>query len=62
MDIRHHGPDIPRRVGFSIFGIFDRVEVRQSGRVEMHAITFVERVDLAAGGDGNFGMGQNELA
>ena len=62
MNIRHHRPDIPRRVRFAVFGELDRFEVGYDGWVEVHGIPLVEGVDLAAFGYGDVGVGEDELA
>lgn len=64
MHIRHHTPDIPRRVR-ALTGcgrVLDGVEVVDDGRVEVHRVAFVEGVDFATGGDLDVGVGEDEFA
>lgn len=64
MHVRHHTPDIPRRVrALARRGReLDRVQVVRHGRVEVHRVALVEGVDLAAGGDLDVWMGEDEFA
>lgn len=64
MHIRHHTPDIPCRVrALARRGReLDRVQVVRHGRVEVHRVALVEGVDLAAGGDLDVWMGEDEFA
>lgn len=51
VNVRHHGPDVPRAVRLAGARELDGLEVLGHRRVEVHRVALVERVDLAAGGD-----------
>lgn len=64
MHIRDHTTDVTRRVRALAGrgGKLDRVQVVRHGRVEVHRVALVEGVDLAAGGDLDVGVGEDEFA
>ena len=53
VNIRHHGTDVSRAVGLARCGVFDGLEVFGHRRVEVHRVSLIEGVDLAAGWDGD---------
>ena len=60
-----HAPDVARRVGRAAGGggrVLDAVEVGEHGRVEVHRVALVERVDLPARRDADVRVREDEVA
>lgn len=62
MYIRYHTPNVSSRVWLAICWEFDGFEIADDWWVEVHRVTLVERIDLASGGDLDFGVGKDELS
>lgn len=61
MNVCHHGSDISSAIGFAALGELDRLQVLLDRLVEVHAVTFVERVNLAAVRQTDVGVGKDEF-
>jgi hypothetical protein len=62
MHIRYHTSNVSSRVRFAVGREFNRFEVADDWWVKVHRVTLVERVDLASGGDLDFGVGKDEFS
>ena len=49
MDVGDHGTDVPRAVRrLAVLGIFDAVQVVDDWLMEVHRVSFVERIDFSS--------------
>lgn len=61
MHIRNHRTDISRRVRFTILWEFDTLQITRDGRVKVHGVSFVERVDFTSGWNLDIPVGEDEF-
>lgn len=64
VDISNHGTDVSSRVGLGTLALreLDAVQILEDRLVVIHAVAFVDRVDLATARQSDVGVGKDEFA